>query len=196
MKKSILSIVLTLALLMSMTAPAMAATKPSTKTVTFNAGTYYEYDGLDSDATIKVTNVTSVKKKDFSFYMSDDDVTISGENSNVITCKGKTTVTLVPPKGCETDAAFDFRYSFDTNKIKASTVTAKYKYYSNNAEIEQVDTSKKYNKAPEGGCVVADGSTLTFTKAGTYVVYVRPYQFYGVNGEGYELNPVFIVVKK
>lgn len=33
-----------------------------------------------------------------------------------------------------------------------------------------------------------DGSSVTMTKAGTYVVYVRPFQFYGTDKEDFELN--------
>lgn len=187
-KKSILSVLLALVMVFILTTPAVAATKPVTKTITFNAGTYYDEDLL-SDAIIKVTNVTSMKTKDYSTYLSDDDITISGKKSKVITCKTKTTITL------KTSDAFAFYMAYDFNKIKSSTVKSSFKYYSFDSLSEKVDTSKKYDKAPEGGYVIADGSTFTITKAGTYVVYVRPFQFYGTADEDYALNPVFIVVK-
>ena len=196
-KKSILALVLSLIMVFSITTPALAATKPSTKTIAFEAGdSHYEGNGDPSnEATIKVTNVTSQKTKDFSFYLSDDDKTISGKKSKVIYCKTKTTITLVPNKEDTTAGVFGFMYYYDSNKVKASTIAAKYKYYSNNSEIEEVDTSKKYDKAPGDDWVVADGSSITLTKAGTYVIYVRPYQFYGTDQEDYELTPVFIIVK-
>jgi len=95
-------------------------------------------EDLTSDATIKVTNVTSVKAKDFSTYLSDDDITIEGKNSKVITCKAKTTITL------KTSDAFAFYMAYGFNKIKSNTVKSKIKYYAFDSLSEEVDTSKKY----------------------------------------------------
>mgnify|MGYP001573871793 CR=1 FL=1 len=59
-KKSILSIVLTLVLLMSLTTPAMAATKG--KTVTFNGGHIYSAEkGKPGTIKAQLTNITSTK---------------------------------------------------------------------------------------------------------------------------------------
>lgn len=191
-KKSVLSVLLALVMVLSVTAaPAMAATKTSTKTITFDAGTYYEEESLDSDIAIKVTNVTSQKTKDYSVDLKDDEGntnTYEGKKSKVIYCKAKTTITL------KTSGAFGIGLCSDTKTTKS--VKSNFKYYGFSPETEEVDTSKKYDEAPEGGWVLADGSTYTLTKAGTYVLYVRPYQFYGRESEGdFTLNPVFIVVK-
>lgn len=77
----------------------------------------------------------------------------------------------------------------------AKYITGSFKYYTFYSEYEEVDTSKKYDTAPEDGWVAADGSSITIKKAGTYVLYVQPYLFYGSEGEDFELVPVFIVVK-
>lgn len=151
---------------------------------------------MNSDATIKVTNVTSQKTKDFSAKLHDDDgnlVTIEGKNSKVIYCKGKTTVTLKPNKGEKTAQVFGMPMYYDAKTVK--TVEVKVAYYEFNWETEEV--GKKLDKKPDhDDWVVGDGTTHIITKPGTYVLYVRPLLFYGIQDEDFKLNPVFIVVKK
>lgn len=196
MKKSIVSVLLALAMVFSLTTPAFAATKPSTKTVTFKAGTINNAESFYSDTTIKVTNVTSQKTKDFTADLIDVDgnkATLSGKKSKVIYCKGKTTVTLKPNKG-DTTAQY-FGISLHSDAKNAKSIKMKLSYYDFNWETEEV--GKKVDKEPANGdWVLGDGSSFTITKAGTYVLYVRPFQFYGTEENGdYELKPVFIVVK-
>jgi hypothetical protein len=196
MKKSIVSVLLALAMVFSLTTPAFAATKPSTKTITFKAGTNNNESSMDSNTTIKVTNVTSQKTMDFSADVSDEDGnkdTISGKKSKVIYCKGKTTITLKPNKG-DTTAQY-FGISLYSDAKNAKSIKMKYSYYDFNWETEEV--GKKLDKEPDNeDWVLGDGTSCTLTKAGTYVLYVRPFQFYGKEEDGdYELKPVFIVVK-
>jgi len=204
MKKSILSVLLALIMVFSMTKPAMAATKPSTKTITYNAGTYFEDKSLDSKVTLKVTNVTSQKTKDFSVVLRDVDYTIKGKKSKVIYCKTKTTITLLPNKGETTAGVFGFFLTYDSWALDSAKVKQKCKFYPFNSETEKVATSKKYSEQPEeddgddydNDYVLADGTSITVTQAGTYVIYVKPVKFYGYEYQDYELTPVFLVVKK
>lgn len=196
-RKSVLSVLLVMVMVFSMTAtPAYAAAKPKTKTITFDAGTY-EWGKLDSTVSIKVTNVTSQKTKDFSATLSDDDgtkTTFSGINSKVIYCKGKTTVTLTPNKGEDKAAYFGINMFYDS---KVTEPKLKCKYYEFSWDTEEI--GKKLDKQPDpdsDNWVIGDGTSYTISKPGTYVLYVRPLLFYGAEGEDFELNPVFIVVKK
>ena len=191
MKKSILALVLSLIMVFSMTAPAMAATKAVTKTVTFNS---YDSKFVAAPVTVKVTNVTSQKTKDYSLYMSDDDVTISGTKSKVIYCKTKTTITLQPNKGEKQAGFFKFYMCFDSNKVAPKTVNRTDKYYSYDMDAWEFDFSKKYDTIPGDAWGYADGSSMTLTKAGTYVLYVKSVN--DVDDESVDLTPVFIVVKK
>ncbi len=186
-KKSILSVLLALILVFSMTTPAMAASKPSTKTIKFNAGTYFAEESVDSEVTIKVTNVTSQKTKDFSVALSDGatKTTYSGKKSKVIYCKASTKITL-------NTVAFNVNLVADDKTTKY--LKGNFKFYDFFPDYEGVGDTK-YDAPPEGAWVVADGSSITIKKAGTYVLYVTPFQFYGNDKEDYELEPVFIVVK-
>ncbi len=65
-KISVLSVFMALIMVFSLTTPAMAATKPETKTFKVSAGISYVDEDADSNVTFKVTNVTSSKTKDFS----------------------------------------------------------------------------------------------------------------------------------
>jgi hypothetical protein len=194
MNKRIISLVLTLVLALSLTTPVLAATKPSTKTIKFQAGTNIA-EGWSDDATIKVTNVTKQESKDFSVKLSDgkEKITFEGKKSKVIYCKTKTTITLVPNK--DAGAASEFGIVLYSDAKTTKSVKSKIKFYSFYSESEEVDTSKKYDEVPEGDWVIADGSNYTVSKAGTYVLYVRPFGFYGTDKEDFELNPVFIVVE-
>lgn len=193
MKKSILSIVLSLVLLFSLTTPVSAATKPVTKTITFGSTdalpTSYKY----APVTIKVTNVTSSKTKDYSVYLTDDKVTLEGKKSKVITCKSSTTIILQPNKGEEHIGVHNFALYFDSKKVKPSTVKTTNKYYAFDLDEYTYDFSKKLTTKPEGSWGYADGSSIKITKPGTYVLYVK------VTDDGYEmpegLTPVFIIVK-
>jgi hypothetical protein len=192
-KRSILAILLTLVMVFSITTPAMAATKAKTKTVTFNAYDTNDTDFTDRTATVKVTNVTSQKTKDFSLYLSDEDRTITGTKSKVIYCKAPVTITLKPNKGEDNIGVSAFYMTFDSKKVKPSTVTAKYKYYAFDLTKYAFDFSKKLDAKPDGSYGYADGSTQKLTKAGTYVLYVRPQS--GVDDSEVALTPVFFVVK-
>lgn len=193
MKKSILSLVLALIMVFSMTTPALAATKASTKTVTFNTYATDDTDFTGMTATVKVTNVTSQKTKDFSFYLSDEDRTVSGEKSKVIYCKAPVTVTLCPNKGDKYAGVYEFMIFFDSNKVAIKSVKSKFKYYAFDTAKYEFNFSKKLNTVPDGSYGYADGSTQTFTKAGTYLLNVRPIS--GVDDTDVPLTPVFIVVK-
>lgn len=182
----------------SLTTPAMAATKPKTKTFTVSAGINYVDEETDSNVTFKVTNVTSQKTKDFSVDLvydgefEDEIFTHTGKKSKVIYCKGKTTITLQPNKGNKTAAIHTMYVCAGKNE---ESIKEKFKYYDYDLDTKKVNTSKKYDKQPYGLGAVADGSSFTFTKAGNYVIYVRPIGFDGFEGD-YELYPIFIVVKK
>ena len=190
MNKRILSVVLTLVLLLSFTTTAFAATKPSTKTVTFNS---YASKYVTAPVTVKVTNVTDQKTKDFKLYLSDDKVTISGKKSKVITCKGSTTITLQPNKGEKTAGVFNFYVAFDSKKVKPTTVKSTYKYYTYDMDAWEFDFSEKYSDIPGDAWGYADGSSIKLTKTGTYVLYVKSVN--DVDDESVDLTPVFIVVK-
>jgi len=190
MKKSILSVLLALIMVFSLTTPAMAATKAVTKNVTFNS---YDSKFVGAPVTVKVTNVTSQKTKDFSMYMSDDDVTIEGKNSKVIYCKTKTTITLQPNKGEKQAGFFKFYMCFDSKKIKPSTVKSTFKYYAYDMDMWEFDFTEKYDTVPGDAWGYADCSSMTLTKAGTYVLYVKSVN--DVDDESVDLTPVFIVVK-
>ncbi len=192
MKKSILALTLSLILVFSMTTTAFAATKASTKTITFGSTTALPSSSEYMPVTVKITNVTSQKTKDFSMYMSDDDVTISGDKSKVIYCKGSTTITLCPNKGEKNAAVYEFCMYFDSKKVAPETVKRTSKYYSFDLNAYEYDFSKKLDKAPD--CWgYADGSSMKITKAGTYALFVKKVD------DGYPLpeglTPVFIVVK-
>jgi hypothetical protein len=189
-KKSILSVALALILLFSLTTPTMAATKASTKTITFNS---YDSEYVNAPVTVKVSNVTSQKTKDYSMYMSDDDVTISGTKSKVIYCKSPVTITLQPNKGEKHAGVFAFYMCFDSNKVKPSTVKRTDKYYAYDMDQWEFNFSKKYNDVPGDAWGYADGSTQKLTNAGTYVLYVKSVN--DVDDETVDLTPVFLVVK-
>jgi hypothetical protein len=188
--KSILALVLTLVMVFTMTMPTMAATKASTKTVTFNS---YDSKYVNAPVTIKVTNVTAQKTKDFSFYMSDDKVTISGKNSKVIYAKAPVSITLQPNKGAKQAGFFNFYMCFDSNKVAPNTVVRTDKYYAYDMNEWEFDFSKKYDKVPGDAWGYAEGSNMKITKAGTYVLYVKSVN--DVDDETTGLTPVFIVVK-
>lgn len=192
-KKRILSIVLTLVLMLSLTAPVSAAMKPVTKTVTFSTTGALPSSAQYSPATVKITNVTSSKTKDYSVYLTDDKVTLEGKKSKVITCKGSTMITLTTNKGEEHTGVTAFSLYFDYNKIKASTVKTTNKYYAFDIDTYMPDFTKKLATKPDDYWVYADGSNIKITKPGTYVLYIK------VTDDGYEmpdgLTPVFIIVK-
>lgn len=193
MKKCILSIVLTLVLLLSLTAPVSAATKPVTKTVTFSTTGALSSSAQYAPATVKITNVTSSKTKDYSVYLSDDKITLEGKKSNVITCKGSATITLQPNKGEKNIGVHNFALYFDSKKVKPSSVKTTNKYYAFNLDEYIYDFSKKLTTKPDGSWGYADGSNIKITKPGTYVLYIKTVD------DGYDLpeglTPVFIVVK-
>lgn len=192
-KKSILSVLLALLMVFYTATPAMAATKPSTKTITFNSYATDDSDFTGFQSTLKVTNVTSVKTKDYSFYLSDEDVTISGKKSKVITCKAPATVSLQPNKGEKHARVVSFYGCCDSTKVDPSTVKVNYKYYAFDKSIYDFDFTKSYTEAPDS-YGIAEGSSQKLTKAGTYVFYVRPLS--AVDDTDVELTPVFVVVKK
>lgn len=193
-KKRILSVLLTFVMVFSITAtPTMAATKASTKTITFGTNGSPADSFRYSPATIKVTNVTSQKAKDFSMYMSDDDKTISGEKSKVIYCKAPVTITLEPNKGEKNVGVNNFCMYFDSNKIKPSTVKGTYKYYTFDMDKYMPDFSEKFDTKPDDSYQIADGSTQKLTKAGTYVLYIQNVDVGDEFPDG--LTPVFFVVK-
>ncbi|MDF2537147.1 MAG: hypothetical protein K0S76_168 [Herbinix sp.] len=189
-KKSILSVLLTLLLALSLTSPAMAATKTSTKTVTFNS--YTSKDAI-TPITVKVTNVTSQKTKDYSVKLGNE--TIAGKKSKVIYCKAPVTITLQPNKGDKHAGVYDFYMAFDSKKIKTNTVTRTDKYYAFDTEAWAYDYSMKYDTIPSDFWGYADGSTQKITKAGTYVLFVQAYADDSDDEMSDELTPVFIVVK-
>lgn len=193
MKKSILAVLLTLVMIFSITTPVFAATKTSTKTVTFNS---YETSSqrYQMPATVKITNVISQKTKDYSTYLSDDKVTISGKKSKVITCKAPVTITLKPNKGEEQTGVQSFMLSYDSKKISTKSVKQNFKYYTYDIRTLEFDFSKKYDTTDHLEFIgYADGSSYKLTKAGTYVLNVRPLS--GVDDSDLTLTPVFIVVK-
>lgn len=207
MKKNILALGLAVVLSASLTATAFATTKvvstPTTKavvtkavtkTITFNPynSDYPEYKRFLS--TLAFTNVIAQETKDFSFYTSDDKKTYIGKKSNVITCKAPTTITLQPNKGEKYAGVYDVIIYSDSNKINPSTIKKNFKYYIFNKAKLECDFSKKLSVKPAGAYGLADGSTYTLTKAGTYMIYVHPYCG-GVDDTETPLTPVFIIVK-
>lgn len=195
MNKRIVSIVLSLVLLLSVTSPAFAATKTSTKTITFQSYVSGNKDFTGYSTTLKVTNVISQKVKDFSFYLTDDKVTISGKKSNVFTCKVPTSLILQPNKGEKHIRVISFSGGCDANKVDLASVKFNCKYYAFDEAKGDFNFSKKYTDSNKPDkCGIAEGSSQTITKAGTYVVYVRP--LCKVNDKDVPLTPVFIVAKK
>ena len=126
--------------------------------------------------------------------MRDDDVTVTGKNCKVITCKAPATITLQPNKGEKHTGVFSFMLGFDSNKVKVSSVKSNFKYYEFDTDAYEFNYSKKYTPDTKPDSYgIADGSAMTLTKAGTYVAYVRPMS--GVDDTDVPLTPVFIVVK-
>ena len=198
-KKSILSILLAVIMVLSLTSPAFAATKTSTKTITFKScvddyrpSFLFETTEFNSpDVTIKATNVTSVKTKDFSVKLSDDDgnkVTFEGKKSKVVYCKADTTITLKPNGGEDNACYYGLWIYYDAKKVKSTDAKITYQYYD---ASEELDFSKKLTKAPEY-YVFADGTSIKIKKPGTYVLYVDAVGDTPID----DLNPVFIVVQK
>ena len=190
MNKKIISVVISLILLFSMTTPISAATKPSTKTVTFNS---YNSKYVNAPVTVKITNVTEQKTKDFSLYLSDDKVTIKGKKSKVIYCKASTTITLQTPKSEDYAGFYSFSMYFDSNKVAIKSIKTNFKYYAYDVDIGEFDFSHKYDTIPGNAWGYADGSTQKLTKAGTYVLYVKSVN--DVDDTTVDLTPIFIVVK-
>lgn len=193
MKKSILSIGLTIALSLSFTATTFAATKAVkkavTKSVTKPVAKTITFKSYSVPVTLAVTNVTAQVTKDFSLYLTDDKKTIAGKKSIVLTCKAPMTLTLMPNNGQKNVGTYSFNLCYDGNKTPQQSVKANFKYYSFNPASEEIDFSKKPTK-PTVNTVFADGSSYTLTKAGTYVLRVQPVEY----GPG-DATPVFIIVK-
>jgi hypothetical protein len=192
-KKSILSVLLAVAMVFSVTTPALAATKPATKTVTFAPYDTDDKDFTDWTATVKVTNVTKQVTKDFSVDLKagEDTYTFAGTKSKVIYVKAPATITLQPNKGEKHAGVYAFSIIAGEDTYKS--VKAKFKYYAFNLNKYEFDFSKKLSSAPDGSYGYADGSTQTLTKKGTYVLNVKP--FNGVDDTEIPLTNVFIVVK-
>ena len=192
--KRIISVLLTLAMLLTLSVSAFAA-QTSTKTITFNSYATDDINFKDLTATLSVTNVVSQEKKDFSTYLSDDKVTISGKNSTIITCKAPVTVTLQPNTGEKNTGYAYIGVFWDSNINPMETVKSNMKYYVLNTVGKlEFDYSKKLNTAPkEGYYGVADGSSMNITKAGTYVLTVG--HVTGLNDSDIPKNFVFIVVE-
>jgi len=209
MKKNILSMGLALVLSLSLTATAIAATKvvtkpvtkpvttsvvkPVTKTVTFNSYATQDRNVRDFKTTLSISNVTAQAVKDYSVTLSDGKkkLTFAGKKSNVLTCKAPVTVTLLPNKGEKNAGLFDFYAVADASTYKSVKIV--YKYYVFNTDKYEFDFSKKLSAKPSGTHGVAEGSTQTLSKAGTYVIYTR--HMSGADDTGLPLTPVFIVVK-
>ncbi len=191
--KNLGTMALALVTVLAMTATAFAATPaPATKTITFNS---YQSDKVNAPATVKVTNVTKTETKDYSAYMSDDDITIEATNAQVLTCKAPVTVTLMPNKGTKATGAFAFLLTYDFNLIDQKSVTTSLKYYKFDAKKAKFDTSKKLTLAQAGkSWGVADSSSMKITKPGTYVLWVDT--AYGVDKDSVARTPVFLVVEK
>ncbi len=193
MNKRILSVILALVLALSCTTPAMAATKTSTKTITFGSTDALPSSSNYSPVTIKVTNVTTKKTKDFSVDLEagGNTYTFEGENCNVIYGKAPMTITLKPNKGEKNVGVYDWAMYADEKTYKS--VKSKNKYYAFDLDKYMPDFSEKLTAKPDGAFQIADGSTQKLTKAGTYVLYVK------VTDDGYDmpegLKPVFFVVK-
>lgn len=189
MQKRLLSGILTIVLALSLTVPAFAATKAVTKIITFNS---YDSQFVNAPVTVKVTNVTAQATKDFSFYLTDDKKTISGKKSIVLNCKAPVTITLLPNKREAKVGVFDFCVSWDGNKVPTKSVIRNSKYYAFDENANSFDLSKKLN-AKTDNTGYADGSTMTLTKTGTYVLNVKSVN--DVDDTTTQLTPVFIVVK-
>ena len=192
-KKRILSVLLALVMVFSVTHPVMAATKPATKTITFGTT-----DALPSSykyfpATIKVTNVTAQKTKDFSVDLqaAGETYNFSGENCNVIYGKAPMTITLKPNKGKKNVGVNDWAIYADEKTYKS--VKLKNQYYTFDMDKYMPDFSEKYNTKPDGSYQIADGSTQKLTKAGTYIMYIQTVDVGDEFPDG--LKPVFFVVK-
>lgn len=194
MKKSILALLLVLITAFSLPTTSLAATKASTKTLTYDTYTDAYIEG--DEATVKITKVTSQKTKDFEFYLSDDDKTISKKGATVIYSKAPTTITLQPNKGEDFAAVQRFSITYDSNKVKSSTIKDNIKFYGFDYEDWYFITSKKLDTKPEGYCLIANSSTQKLTKAGTYVLYTEAFVPGLDSDEPMELNPIFIVVSE
>lgn len=88
--------------------------------------------------------------------------------------------------------AINFYLAWDGNIAPLESVTRSNLYYSIDDETYEPIMTKKYDSIPDGYYVIADVSSMTITKPGTYALYVWPYGFY--DPEDYDFNPVFIIV--
>jgi len=187
-KKSILSIVLTLALLFSMTTLAQAAT--TGKTVTFNGGHIYQAEkGKPGTIQVKLTNIASKKsvkidEKALMDYIDDatvaDTIISYTEDGDEITLKdlvteGKvttyyaksTTVTITTKSAM---SSFGFYYKGE----EKTKLTAKFysfdDYLANSTNPEKI---KVYKEKPEGNWLVAPGTKLKINKPGKYLFITK-----------------------
>ena len=186
MSKRILSVVLTLALIFTLSISAFASPKGSTQTVKFEA-----VDVFGAEATVSVTNVTSQATKDMSvsFIENGKKQSFEGKNSKVVYCNAPTTVTLVSSENYSEEKC---SYGFIMRSSDTTAVLMSFKYYEVNADTGELG-NKKLTK-PTEYFVIADGSSYTMTQPGTYVVYVIPYLMEGELDVDYKLTPMFIVV--
>lgn len=191
MKKSFLSIMLVLVLILSLTTMAFGAPVSETKIIQYEAT---DDPFLYLPASIKVTNVKSQERKDFSTYLSDDDKTISGKDSIILHGTSPMTITLLPYEGENNEHTFPGAYMFylawDGNKVDSNTITRKDKYYT--FDDYELITDKKYDILPERYWIYADGSSMNITEVGTYVLYTLPYGNYDT--EDVNISPVFIII--
>ncbi len=186
MSKRILSVLLTLALIFTLSISAFAAPKGSTQIVKFEA-----VDVFGAEATVSVTNVTSQATKDMSvsFMENGKKQSFEGKNSKVVYCNAPTTVTLVSSENYSEETC---SYRFIMRSSDTTAVSMNFKYYEVNADTGELG-NKKLTK-PTEYFVIADGSSYTMTQPGTYVVYVIPYLMEGELDVEYKLIPMFIVV--
>lgn len=191
--KRIAAVLLALAMVFTLSISAFAAAPAdSTQTVTFNAYATEDPAFADFPVSVSITNATKQETKDFSLYLSDDKITISGKNSKVIYCNAPVTVTLQPLDGEKHSGFNNFALFYDSNKVPIKSVQVKDAYYAFDTKKYAFDYSKKLTSQPAGDWGYAEGSSQMLTKAGTYVLNVQPMN--AIDDSEVALTPVFIVV--
>ena len=181
-KKSILSVLLALVLVLSLTSTAYAATG---KTVTFKGGYIYNAEkGKPGTIQIKLSNITKTKKNvkiDIMDYIDDASSadTILGYTAedepitlNDIVSGG---VTMYYADNAPVTVTSKSPLSFFgvAHKGKLEKTTFSLKYYSFDDYLRNQGKAKVVTKQPKGSYLLAEGSKNKINKAGNYLYIVK-----------------------
>lgn len=181
-KKSILSVLLALAMLLSVTSTAFAATG---KTVTFNGGHIYQSEkGKPGTAQLKLSNITKTKKNvkiDLDDYTDDSSLadTVFGytEEDEAITLADVVSdgVTVYyadkAPVSITAKSALSCYWISYKGTVEKTKFTAK--FYDFDDYLSHPGKAKVLKKQPDGDYLLAPGCVSKITKAGKYLYVVK-----------------------